>query len=173
MNYFDYKGNELYCEDVPVEQIAAEVGTPFYLYSAATITRHFRVFTEAFEGTDHLVCYSVKANSNLAVLDLLAKEGAGADIVSGGELFRALKAGFPAETAILGCAGCVGRTSCARGAGQKGCSVCACYSSCAPRCRYGGIVGAGCGGPLEDVRPRRRGGTGAQRGFYIRRRSRC
>jgi diaminopimelate decarboxylase len=101
MNYFSYKGNELYCEDVPVERIAAEVGTPFYLYSASTITRHFKVFTEAFSGTDHIVCYSVKANSNLAVLRLLAEEGAGADIVSGGELFRALKAGIPADKIVF------------------------------------------------------------------------
>ncbi len=101
MNFFNYKGNELYCEDVPVERIAAEVGTPFYLYSASTITRHFRVFTEAFSGTDHIVCYSVKANSNLAVLRLLAEEGAGADIVSGGELFRALRAGIPADRIVF------------------------------------------------------------------------
>jgi diaminopimelate decarboxylase len=101
MNYFSYKGNELYCEDVPVERIAAEVGTPFYLYSASTITRHFKVFTEAFSGTDHIVCYSVKANSNLAVLRLLAGEGAGADIVSGGELFRALSAGIPADKIVF------------------------------------------------------------------------
>lgn len=101
MNYFSYKGNELYCEDIPVERIAAEVGTPFYLYSASTITRHFKVFTEAFSGTDHIVCYSVKANSNLAVLRLLAQEGAGADIVSGGELFRTLKAGIPADKIVF------------------------------------------------------------------------
>jgi diaminopimelate decarboxylase len=101
MNFFSYKGNELYCEDVPVERIAAEVGTPFYLYSASTITRHFRVFTEAFSDTDHIVCYSVKANSNLAILRLLADEGAGADIVSGGELFRALRAGIPADRIVF------------------------------------------------------------------------
>ncbi len=101
MNFFQYQGRELYCEDVPVEQIAAEVGTPFYLYSASTIERHFRVFTEAFAGARHLVCYSVKANSNLAVLKLLAEAGAGADIVSGGELFRALKAGIPAERIVF------------------------------------------------------------------------
>ena len=101
MNFFQYQGRELYCEDVPVEQIAAEVGTPFYLYSASTIERHFRVFTEAFAGARHLVCYSVKANSNLAVLKLLAEAGAGADIVSGGELFRALKAGIPADRIVF------------------------------------------------------------------------
>ena len=101
MNHFEYRGNELYCEDVPVEQIAAEVGTPFYLYSASTIERHYRVFTEAFSKLPHMICYSVKANSNLAVLKLLAEQGAGADIVSGGELFRALRAGIPADRIVF------------------------------------------------------------------------
>ena len=101
MNFFEYKGRELFCEDVPVEQIAEEVGTPFYLYSASTIERHFKVFTEAFSQRDHIVCYSVKANSNLAVLRLLADMGAGADIVSGGELFRALRAGIPADKIVF------------------------------------------------------------------------
>lgn len=101
MNFFEYQGRELYCEDVPVEQIAEEVGTPFYLYSASTIERHFKVFTEAFSQRDHIVCYSVKANSNLAVLRLLADMGAGADIVSGGELFRALRAGIPADKIVF------------------------------------------------------------------------
>ena len=77
------------------------MGTPFYLYSASTITRHFRVFTQAFSDTDHIVCYSVKANSNLAILRLLADEGAGADIVSGGELFRALRARIPADRIVF------------------------------------------------------------------------
>ena len=101
MNYFEYRDRELYCEDVPVGQIATEVGTPFYLYSASTIERHFKVFTEAFFQVDHLICYSVKANSNLAVLRLLAEMGAGADIVSGGELFRALRAGIPADRIVF------------------------------------------------------------------------
>jgi diaminopimelate decarboxylase len=101
MNFFEYKGRELFCEDVPVEQIAEEVGTPFYLYSASTIQRHFKVFTEAFSQQDHIVCYSVKANSNLAVLRLLADMGAGADIVSGGELFRALRAGIPPDKIVF------------------------------------------------------------------------
>jgi len=101
MNFFEYKGRELYCEDVPVEKIAAEVGTPLYLYSASTIERHYKVFTEAFSQVDHIVCYSVKANSNLAVLRLLAGMGAGADIVSGGELFRALRAGIPADRIVF------------------------------------------------------------------------
>jgi len=101
MNFFEYKGRELYCEDVSVEQITGEVGTPCYIYSASTIERHFTVFTEAFSQRDHIVCYSVKANSNLAVLRLLADLGAGADIVSGGELFRALRAGIPADKIVF------------------------------------------------------------------------
>jgi diaminopimelate decarboxylase len=101
MNFFEYQDRELYCEEVPVEKIAEEVGTPFYLYSASTIERHFKVFTEAFSQRDHIVCYSVKANSNMAVLKLLADMGAGADIVSGGELFRALRAGIPADKIVF------------------------------------------------------------------------
>jgi len=101
MNFFEYKNQELYCEDIPVKEIADRVGTPFYLYSASTIERHFKVFTEAFSQVKHLVCYSVKANSNLAVLKLLAEMGAGADIVSGGELFRAMRAGIPADRTVF------------------------------------------------------------------------
>ncbi len=103
MNYFNYQGNELHCEEVPVETIAAEVGTPFYLYSASTIERHYRVFEEAFAGVNHLICFSVKSNSNIAVLKLMATMGAGADIVSGGELYRTLKAGIkPGKTVFSG-----------------------------------------------------------------------
>ncbi len=101
MNHFKYKGKELYCENVPVERIADEVGTPFYLYSASTIERHYRVFDEAFDQVDHLVCFSAKSNSNLAVLKLLGSMGAGADIVSGGELFRALRAGIAADRIVF------------------------------------------------------------------------
>ncbi len=97
MRHFDYRGGALYAEDVALSQIAAEVGTPFYCYSAATIRRHFQVFSQAFAGLDALVCYAMKANSNQAVLRLLAKEGAGMDVVSGGELARALTAGVPAS----------------------------------------------------------------------------
>ncbi|HUH02610.1 MAG TPA: diaminopimelate decarboxylase, partial [Kofleriaceae bacterium] len=93
MNHFEYQGDELYCEQVPLARIAAEVGTPTYIYSHATLTRHYRVFDDALSGIDHLICFSVKANSNLAVLNLLFSMGAGADIVSGGELFRCLRAG--------------------------------------------------------------------------------
>ena len=93
MHDFVYKNGELYCEDVPVKTVAQRVGTPFYLYSSNTLANHFRAFDSAFAGVPHLICFAVKSNSNSAVLKLLAREGAGADIVSGGELFRALRAG--------------------------------------------------------------------------------
>ncbi len=97
MNHFHYRDGVLYAEDVPVPQIAAAVGTPFYCYSTATLTRHYKVFAEAFASLDALVCYAMKANSNQAVLRILAKLGAGADVVSEGELRRALTAGIPAD----------------------------------------------------------------------------
>ncbi|MDP3938753.1 MAG: diaminopimelate decarboxylase, partial [Deltaproteobacteria bacterium] len=93
MHHFEEKNGELYCEDVPVRRVADEVGTPFYLYSHATLTRHYRVYAEAFTGIDHLICYAMKANSNLALLRLFASLGAGFDIVSGGELHRVMRAG--------------------------------------------------------------------------------
>ncbi|HWP58198.1 MAG TPA: diaminopimelate decarboxylase [Candidatus Acidoferrales bacterium] len=93
MDYFEYKNGELYAEDVPLAKIAQQVGTPTYVYSLATLRRHYRVFDEAFARQPHLICFSVKANSNLAVLRVFAREGSGFDIVSGGELFRALRAG--------------------------------------------------------------------------------
>lgn len=96
MNHFDYRDGVLFAEDVPVPDIAKAVGTPFYCYSTATLIRHFRVFSEAFSDLDTLVCYAMKANSNQAVLKTLAKVGAGADVVSEGELRRALAAGIPA-----------------------------------------------------------------------------
>lgn len=94
MHHFEYRDNELYCEHVPVRKIAETVGTPFYLYSHATLKRHFLIFDAAFEGIKRLVCFSAKANTNLAVLHLFARLGGGLDIVSGGELYRGLKAGF-------------------------------------------------------------------------------
>ena len=97
MNHFDYRDGVLYAEDVPVPDIAAAVGTPFYCYSTATLTRHYRVFSQAFAGIDSLVCYAMKANSNQAVLRTLARLGAGADVVSEGELRRALAAGIRPE----------------------------------------------------------------------------
>ena len=94
MNDFHYKNGELYCEGVPVRTVAQRVGTPFYLYSSNTLANHFRAFDIAFAGLPHLICFALKSNSNSAVLRLLGREGAGADIVSGGELFRALRAGI-------------------------------------------------------------------------------
>ena len=100
MHHFDYRDSELYCEEVPVAAIAAKIGTPFYLYSHATLTRHFNKFDGAFEGVDRLICFSAKANTNLAVLKLFADLGCGLDIVSGGELYRGLKAGFSPERIV-------------------------------------------------------------------------
>jgi diaminopimelate decarboxylase len=101
MNYFRYSGDTLACEDVGIEQLAQKYGTPLYVYSLGTIKRHYRVFDRAFEGIDHLVCYAIKANPTLALVYLLAKMGAGADIVSRGELLLALKAGIPAERIVF------------------------------------------------------------------------
>lgn len=101
MHYFLYHAGELYCEEVPVKKIVEKYGTPLYIYSGKTIRRHFKVFDSAFEEIEHLTCYSVKANSNLGVLSLLAREGAGADIVSGGELERALRAGIPPKKIVF------------------------------------------------------------------------
>jgi diaminopimelate decarboxylase len=94
MNHFIYRGNELYCEDVPVRRIAEKAGTPLYIYSHATLKRHFKVFGDAFKGVNRLICFSAKANTSLAVLKLFSNLGGGLDIVSGGELYRGLKAGF-------------------------------------------------------------------------------
>jgi len=94
MHDFVYKNGELYCEGVPVRSVAQRVGTPFYLYSSNTLANHVRAFDSAFAGVPHIICFALKSNSNSAVLRLLGREGAGADIVSGGELFRALRAGF-------------------------------------------------------------------------------
>ena len=100
MHHFQYRNNELHCEEIPVADIAKDVGTPFYLYSYATLRRHFKAFDDAFEGIRHLTCFSMKSNSNLAVLRLFVLEGGGVDIVSGGELFRALKAGVDPEKIV-------------------------------------------------------------------------
>src|SRR5207244_3790792 len=89
------------CEEVPLDQIAADVGTPVYIYSEKTLQRHIRVFDEAFAGVPHLICYAVKANSNIHLLRRFAEWGTGFDIVSGGELFRVLAAGGSAEKVIF------------------------------------------------------------------------
>ena len=101
MHYFGYKNGELYCEEVPVKKILEDVGTPVYIYSAKTIKRHYKVFEESFSDIDHLICYSVKANSNIAILSLLRQLGSGADIVSGGELKRALRAGIEPQKIVF------------------------------------------------------------------------
>jgi len=93
MNYFQYQNRALFCEEVSVERIAQEAGTPFYLYSHRTLLQHFRVFTAAFAEVPHIVCFAVKACSNTAILRIFAREGGGVDLVSGGELYRALLAG--------------------------------------------------------------------------------
>ena len=93
MHHFNYLNGALYCENVPVAAIAQTVDTPFYLYSTATLQHHYQVFDQAFAGTPHLVCFAVKANSNLAILRIFISQGSGMDIVSGGELYRALQAG--------------------------------------------------------------------------------
>jgi diaminopimelate decarboxylase len=101
MNHFEYRDGALYAEDVAIADIAAAVGTPFYCYSTATLVRHFRVFRDALAGMDTLICYAMKANSNQAVLKTLVAEGAGMDVVSEGELRRALAAGCPPEKIVF------------------------------------------------------------------------
>jgi diaminopimelate decarboxylase len=93
MHDFQYRGESLFCEDFPIETIAKAVGTPFYLYSLNTLENHFQAFDGAFSKVDHLVCFSAKANSNIAILRVFIRQGGGVDVVSGGELFRAMKAG--------------------------------------------------------------------------------
>ncbi len=100
MHFFQYKKGELYAEDVPVRELVAKFGTPLYIYSAATLKRHFDAYNEAFDGKRHIICFALKANSNSAVIRLFARQGSGADVVSGGELFRALKAGVPPKKIV-------------------------------------------------------------------------
>lgn len=101
MDHFLYRDGELYAEDVPVADIAAAVGTPFYLYSTATLTRHYQLFDEALNGMEHMVCYAMKAASNQAILKTLADLGAGMDVVSGGEYARAKAAGVPGDRIVF------------------------------------------------------------------------
>lgn len=101
MDFFNYKNGRLHAEDVSLDAIAADIGTPFYVYSTATLTRHFNVFADALRGMNAVVCFAVKANSNQAVIRTLAGLGAGADVVSGGELKRALKAGVKANKIVF------------------------------------------------------------------------
>ncbi len=101
MDYFQYRDHELFAEEVPVRRIAQELGTPVYIYSLATLRRHYRVFDQAFSQIPHLICFAMKSNSNLAVLRAFVKEGSGFDIVSAGELFRALKAGADSRKIVF------------------------------------------------------------------------
>src|SRR3974390_651952 len=101
MNHFDYRNGVLHAEAVDLSALAQAVGTPFYCYSTATLERHYRVFSEAFAEEKVLVCYALKANSNQSVLRTLAKLGAGADVVSGGELKRALAAGIAPDRIVF------------------------------------------------------------------------
>ena len=101
MDHFLYKNGVLHAEDVPVSEIAAQVGTPFYVYSMATLTRHFTLFDEALSGMNHLVCFAMKSNSNLAVLKLMGELGAGIDVVSIGEYLKAKAAGLPGERIVF------------------------------------------------------------------------
>jgi diaminopimelate decarboxylase len=94
MNYFKYKKGELYCENVPIKEIVKAVGTPLYIYSYRTFEKHFQVFDSAFRKIPHIICYSCKANANGSLLRTISKLGGGADIVSGGELYKALRAGI-------------------------------------------------------------------------------
>lgn len=100
MHYFQFKGKELFAEDIPVKRLAQKFGTPLYIYSQRTIERHVNAYREAFRDTGHIICYAVKANSNLSILRLLGRMGCGADVISGGELFRALRAGIKPERIV-------------------------------------------------------------------------
>lgn len=101
MDHFNYKNGNLHAEDVALSDIAAEVGTPFYVYSTATLERHFRLFDDALSGMDHLVCYAMKAASNQSIIKTLAALGAGMDVVSGGEYLRAIRAGVPPDRIVF------------------------------------------------------------------------
>jgi len=105
LDHFNYKNGSLHAEDVALSDIAAEVGTPFYVYSTATLERHFRLFDDALSGMDHLVCYAMKAASNQSIIKTLAALGAGMDVVSGGEYLRAIRAGVPPDRIVFSVVG--------------------------------------------------------------------
>ena len=105
MHRFEFKGRELYCEDVPVSKIAREAGTPFYLYSVRTFLDHYLKLKDAFKSVKPLICFSMKANSNLTILKSLVEHGSGLDIVSGGELFRAKKVGVDSQKIVFASVG--------------------------------------------------------------------
>ena len=101
MHYFQYSNDTLFCENVPVPTVANLVGTPFYLYSERTFLRHYRRLDRAFDAIEHIICFALKSNPNIAICRALAREGAGAEVVSGGELYRALRGGVPAEKIVF------------------------------------------------------------------------
>ena len=101
MDYFSYKNNKLYCEDVDLQEIAKECGTPCYVYSKKTLERHVEVYKNAFKTKDNLICFSVKSLSNISILELINKKGCGFDVVSGGELRRALHVGADPKKIIF------------------------------------------------------------------------
>ncbi len=105
MHDYSYKKNELYCGDIRLSDIAADVGTPFYCYSLPTLKRHIKAFEQPLQDVPHKTCFSMKSNANMAILSFMASQGLGADIVSGGELFKAIKAGIPAEKIVYSGAG--------------------------------------------------------------------
>jgi len=138
MDHFSYQHGQLYAEKIPLADIANEVGTPAYVYSRATLSRHYQAFENALDGIPHLVCYAVKANSNLAVLNVLAKLGAGFDIVSGGELERVVRAGGdPARVVFSG----VGKTSAEIRSGLRAGIKCFNVESAEELKRIAGIAG--------------------------------
>jgi diaminopimelate decarboxylase len=100
MHFFTYKGKELYAEGVPVRKLAERYGTPLYVYSYKTVSQHITAYTDAFNDIPHVICYALKANTTGAIVTLIGKQGGGADVVSGGELFRALKAGIPPDKIV-------------------------------------------------------------------------
>lgn len=100
MHFFRYKSGQLFAEDVPVKKIAEMYGTPLYIYSHRTLLQHFKAYDDAFDGVPHIICFALKANSTTSILRLFAKNGGGADVVSGGEVFRALKAGISARRIV-------------------------------------------------------------------------
>ncbi len=134
MDYFDYNNGQLHCEQVSFQTLAEQYGTPLYVYSRATLERHWHAFDSALSDHQHLVCYAVKANSNLAVLNVLARLGSGFDIVSKGELQRVLKAGGdPAKVIFSGVGKQVDEMQLALEAGIHCFNV---ESSCTPRNRH-------------------------------------
>ncbi len=138
MDHFSYQHGELYAESIPLAQIANHVGTPAYVYSRATLSRHFQAFDDALDSIPHLICYAVKANSNIAVLNILAKLGAGFDIVSGGELERVLRAGGDPQKVVFSG---VGKTSAEISSGLRAGIKCFNVESAGELERIAGIAG--------------------------------